>query len=432
MKRLLLIAPCGEKANLSDGSLDEKYSPPLGLLYIGTTVKDVGTVKIIDAYNRNYADSEILDQASTFNPDIIGISINFFFSMKPAIRLLKKLRLKFKNAIIICGGNAATYTHEDLLKEGFDYVSMYEGENTYKDIVLSPTKDLTHIKGLSYLRESCVYTSKRGEIIELDSLPFPDYSLLDGYQDYFVAISSSRGCPYDCFYCSTKQMWGTKWRRRSAESIYNELVEQSKLYKSDDRLKVAFSDDNFLVDKKRFLRLSELFEEGNIKCDIGFSARIELVTKEILEKAKQIGVRSMFFGVESGSSRMLQKLDRKYTKEDVVEVVKQCADVGINVTTSFMVGIPGENANDVEDTFSLIRNMPAADIQVHVCTALPGTDMWNNPSKYGITSDINKENIGDIDHGASFDTQFFSRESIDEIYMKAYALKSCKTRIRVI
>lgn len=430
MKRIMFIAPRSEKTDLFDGSEVSKFSPPLGLLYIGSYIKDVSNIRVIDAYNRNYDDEYVIKEAEKFNPDLIVISINFFFSMKLGVALMKKMKPLFQHSIFVCGGNAATYTHVKLLKEGFDYVSLHEGETTFREIALCKESNLNKIEGLSYLKDGEVVSSRRKDIMDLDSLPVPDYTLLDGYEDYLIIISSSRGCPYDCFYCSTKQMWGINWRRRSAESIYKELTQQALLFKSDKRLKVSFSDDNFLVEKKRFLALASLIEQGDLEFEIGFSARIELVNSEVLEIAKKMGVNSMFFGVESGSSRMLKKLNRRYTKEKVVEVIKTCDDIGIQVTASFMVGIPGENQQDVKETFDLIRSLASCNIQVHVCTALPGTDMWLNPNKYGIISPIDKDNLGNIDHGASFDTMYFSRAGIDDVYMKAYALKTCKMRIR--
>lgn len=181
---------------------------------------------------------------------------------------------------------------------------------------------------------------------------------------------------------------------------------------------------------ERFFQLADLFEKNSLKCNIGFSARIELVNEEILTRAKEMGTRSIFFGIESGSEKMLKKLNRRYTKDSVIEKVKICEKLGIKVTTSFMIGIPGEDEDDVNETFSLIRKLPNKDIQVHVCTALPGTDMSNNPEKYGIIGDISDEKIGNIDYGSSFDTVSFSREEIDILYMKALALVTSKERIK--
>lgn len=225
-------------------------------------------------------------------------------------------------------------------------------------------------------------------------------------------------------------MWGIQWRKRSAQSIFDEIVAQMELYGYSDSVNVSFCDDNFLVDKARFYQLADLFKAHSLKCNIGYSARIELVDREILTKAKEMGTRSIFFGIESGSERMLKKLNRRYSKESVIEKVRICTELGISATTSFMIGIPGENIDDVNETFDLIRRLPNKDIQVHVCTALPGTDMCNDPEKYGIISDISNDKIGNIDYGSSFDTINFTREEIDSIYMRAFALVTSKERIK--
>lgn len=430
MKKVLLLSPHCEENILNSANADKKYSPPLGLLYLATNVKYIANIKILDAYNRNYSDEYILEEINKFRPDIVGISINFFFSMNPGIVLAKKIRERFKDIILFCGGNAATYSCDKMLREGFDYVSLHEGENTFREMMLAPTNDFRNIEGIAYLDIDGVHASKRDDIVDLDTLPIPDYSFLEGYQDYSIMISSSRGCPYNCFYCSTKQMWGIHWRKRSAQSIFNEIKTQMELFGYSNNVNVSFCDDNFLVDRERFFQLAELFEKDSLKCNIGFSARIELVNEEILTKAKEMGTKSIFFGIESGSEKMLKKLNRRYTKESVLEKITLCEKMGISVTTSFMIGIPGEQTDDVKETFSLIRSLPNKNIQIHVCTALPGTDMWIEPEKYGIISEISDEKIGNIDYGSSFDTKYFSREEIDAIYMRAYALVTSKERIK--
>lgn len=430
MKKVLLLSPRCEENILNTVNVEKQYSPPLGLLYLATSVKDIANVKIIDAYNRNYSDDYILEEIEKMQPEIVGISINFFFSMNTSIMLAKKIRAKFKDLVIFCGGNAATYSHEKLLKEGFDYVSLHEGELTFREMMLFPTNDFRKMKGIAYLDADGVHSSLREDIVDLDTLPIPDYSFLEGFQDYSIVISSSRGCPYNCFYCSTKQMWGINWRKRSAKSIFDEIKKQMELFGYSNNVNVSFSDDNFLVDRERFFQLANLFEQNNLRCNIGFSARIELVDEEILKRAKEMGTRSIFFGIESGSEKMLKKLNRRYTKESVLEKVSLCEKMGINVTTSFMIGIPGEDDDDVNETFSLIRSLPNKNIQVHVCTALPGTDMWNDPHKYGIVTEISDEKVGNIDYGSSFDTENYSRDEIDDIYMRAYALVTAKGRIR--
>lgn len=157
----------------------------------------------------------------------------------------------------------------------------------------------------------------RDDIVDLDTLPFPDYTFLEDYKDYSIMISSGRGCPYNCFYCSTKQMWGINWRKRSATSIFNEIKLQAELFKRDE-----------------------------MKCNIGFTARIELVNKGKGDRNKKY-----FLVIESGSEKMLKTPNRKYTKELVLKKVQLCEKLGINVTTSFMMGIPGEKIEDVQVTF---------------------------------------------------------------------------------
>ena len=396
-----------------------KKSPSLGALYLGAQVKSLCDFYIIDAFNNFLSLDEAVEKIHALQPDYVGFGVNFSSVLNFAVDAAKIIKTRWPGIKIVFGGNVSTYRCEELIKQDYvDYVFLNEAETSFRKFVeniIQGRNNFDDIDGLAYKRDgNMVVRPHKTYIQQLDNLPLPDFSLLQAPEDYTASIISSRGCPYDCFYCSTKQMWGTTWRRRSAEHILSEIVSLRKQLKTRE---IEFCDDNFLVDKNRFRELVRLLLLRKIKIITGFSARVELIDAEVLELAGKINVQGIFLGIESGSERVLKKMNRRYSVEDIYRISDLCLKHGVIPIASFMIGLPFETEADALETLKVMRKISTPKIQIHICMPLVGTDIFNNPAHYGVKIDYPKALAGLIDDVPAMHTSAFTPKQVMEYYL---------------
>jgi radical SAM superfamily enzyme YgiQ (UPF0313 family) len=417
--------PCVQQTRRSHESL--------GLLYLATLVQDIHEVHVVNAVLDGLDEDEVVKNIAKINPDLVGVSINFAPTLASGVSIVKKLRQSGFDGFVVAGGNTATFLCRELLSHGFaDIVVLNEGEVTFTELarVLRNRRaddlydELMKIKGIAFReRKGGVYvTEKRGFINDLDRLPYPNR---DYHREFYrssdtAVIITSRGCPFDCFYCSTNQMWGRKWRARSPENIISEMKQVRNRYPTIDCF--DFIDDNFLVSRHRIEKMANMLRAEELDIKFGFSTRVEHVDKKLLDILSGAGAKGMFVGVESGSTRVLQLMNRRYTPAEVIDKVAYAESLGIRVTASFMIGLPFESEQDIEGTFKLLREIPASKTQCHIFTPLVGTPCYDKPQEFGIV--LYESNPGNItlDQEAYIDTRYFSRSRIGSFHRKAISI----------
>ena len=405
----------------------------LGLLYLATQVEDMHEVHVLNAVLDGLDEDEIVKKIGKIDPDLVGVSMNFAPALASGVSVVKKLRQSGFDGFVLAGGNAATFLWSDLLANHFiDIVVLNEAEVTFTELVsVLPNMraddlldELMKIKGIAFRERNggvCV-TEKRGFINDLDRLPFPNR---DYHEEFYTssdaaAIITSRGCPFDCFYCSTNQMCGSKWRARSPENIIREIKQVRNRYPNIDSF--HFIDDNCLVSRHRIEKLANVIRAEKLGIKFGFSTRIEQVDKKLLDMLSGAGATGMLVGIESGSTRVLQLMNRRYTSGEVIDKVAHAESLGIRVTASFMIGIPFESEQDVRETFKLLREIPASKTQCHIFTPFVGTPCYDKPEDFGIV--LYESNPGNIslDQEAYIDTRYFSRKRIQSLHRKAISI----------
>ncbi|RPD35189.1 hypothetical protein HWHPT5561_08930 [Petrotoga sp. HWH.PT.55.6.1] len=289
-----------------------KEETSLGLLYLATEIQDICEVKVIDAPLEDKEDQEIINEIEKIDPEIVGISVNFANALNSAKKIAKRLKNNNFKGFLILGGNTATFLYEQLLTKNYaDIIVLHEGETTFKELLTTVKKyfsnksslweELSRIKGIAFKNgNNLVVTDKRDSIKDLDSIKIPERDYLDNYYQNTntISIISSRGCPYNCYYCSTNAMW-KNWRSRSAKNIVAEIEYIKKKYPNINHF--SFVDDNFLVNRKRAEEFAQLLLAKKLDINFDFLTRIEHVNEDILKTLKKVGLTNMFFGVESGS-----------------------------------------------------------------------------------------------------------------------------------
>ncbi len=399
-------------------------SMPLGICYLASYLEKNGIdTDVIDAIgsgidlSRNY-DGEFVYIGLEFGDiakllgdcDVIGISANFSVQQRLILELVRYLRKKYPKTPIILGGNEATINYDIYLKNGADYIVMGEGEEALLDLVKSIEKGRKplRVNGIAFYNKGRLVLNNKKYIERLDNLPFParDKLPLKNYwkakrshgpvTKKFTSIITSRGCPYNCSFCSSSLFWSRMWRKRSIESVLNEIGQCVKEFGITE---FEFEDDNLTLDTKR---AKELFR-GIIKQGLKISwttpngVRSDHVDDEMLELMKKSGCMHLTFAPESGSKRILKEVYNKSIDIDrITALVKKCNSIGIRTACFFVVGTPVETEIDRIETKRYIIELArhgADEVGIFPCVPYPGTEI----RKFFNMHDIKEELIiGDI------------------------------------
>ncbi|MBA7701331.1 Anaerobic magnesium-protoporphyrin IX monomethyl ester cyclase [subsurface metagenome] len=223
----------------------------------------------------------------------------------------------------------------------------------------------------------------RSKNIDLDSLPFLAYHLLPWrrYKPHpphgralpFATIITSRGCPYQCSYCS-KPVFGNKFRGQSSERVVDEVA----YYKDRFGIKeFAFYDDVFTLDKKRAFAIADNIIKRDLKICWTCEARVNLVDKELLRHMRQAGCYAIAYGIESASQEILDILNKGITLEQIEEAIRITREVGMQTVGYFMIGSPGENLETIRKTIQFAKKLKLDFAQFAITTPFPGTELYN-------------------------------------------------------
>jgi anaerobic magnesium-protoporphyrin IX monomethyl ester cyclase len=198
-------------------------------------------------------------------------------------------------------------------------------------------------------------------------LPYIDTKPVD-------TMSILRGCPYQCTYCETRELWGTSCRAFSPQRVIDEIKNITENYGTRG---IYFVGDNFTINKNRTIELCCKIKENRLDLKWTCETRADLVNKEVLSEMKSAGCQTIFFGTESGSPRIQQKLGKNIDLEEVKRTFELTRQVGIKTATSFMLGVPGETAEDMQATFKFAKSLHADVVMFNIYIACPGSKLYD-------------------------------------------------------
>jgi len=371
-----------------------KYpQPPLGLASIAAVLERQNyQVEILDANALPLSESEVTREIG--NVDIIGITAMTPF-INSAIKVAKEIKKEKPGSTVIVGGAHVTVLPEETLRNvpEIDIIVRGEGEETAVELyeALKSGNRLQNVRGITY-RDNGGVTSNpmRPLIADLDSLPLPAYHLLPlhryklhpphGRKLPFMAMLTSRGCPYNCVFCS-KPVFGHKFRPQSPQRIAGEVEYLGEKFKIKE---IAFYDDLFTLDKKRITQLAEEFKQRDLSIPWACETRVDLVTEELLKAMKEAGCYMIAYGIESGNQTILNNLRKKITIAQVRKAIRLTHDIGIQSIGYFMLGSPGETPATIRQTIDFANYLPLDFAQFSVTIPFPGTDLYNLYLEQGI------------------------------------------------
>ncbi len=367
---------------------------PLGLLYLaGALEKDNHKILVKNYYGKDWDKSkdEIISVIKDYSPDILGLSCSTM-NRTSCFKISKIAKEINPNMKIIMGGVHATSTYKQIL-ENFpvDAILLGEGEISIPKLVgaLGENKSLKNVNGIAFKDKGKVYVNPRLEFItNLDELPIPRHELfVDNIKETGEAIMiTSRGCPFNCIFCSTTEYWGRRWRPRSAKNVVDEM--EYIIKNVPEVKKIRINDDTFLLDNQRVIDICNEMQRRNIKIRWWGWGRLDVITKEMLLKLKESGFENIGYGVESGSTKMLKVMNKQITKEQIKRAIKITNEVGLKYHIFLMVGNPGETWETVKESSDFLKELENLKIEnVGKLQIYPNTQIYELAKKQGIIDD---------------------------------------------
>jgi radical SAM superfamily enzyme YgiQ (UPF0313 family) len=388
-KRILLIEPSG---NLP------YYILPLSLAYLKSNTPNRHLVKILDCSSDGVAaDSQSFKNSiRDFDPDIVGISASMQ-TYEEAILAAKTIKSISSDIVTVMGGSHPSIFAEQVMQDNtVDYVFRGEAELAFPIFVdkLSSDKDFSSIKGLVYRKNGDIIKNEINLEEDLDKIVIPDYESIrikeyieNGYSygglyGKSAPIWITRGCPYACSFCSASQINGKKIRHHSIRYAVDWI---DHLYQNFGIRQFAIVDDNFTFFNeyvKDFCRtIIDLIKERHFKEKIFFATpngiRIDRVDDEMLGLMREAGWRSITVAPESGSRKTLKRMRKDLDPDTVPGMIERIKAAKMDVRAFFLVGYPGETADDIEQTVRLIRRCKIDGLILGRFLPIPGTPIFN-------------------------------------------------------
>ena len=330
-------------------------------------------------------------------PDVVGISALSTAQYKNAELVAIISKEANPKVITVFGGADPSVRFKSILENQYcDYCVVGEGEQTFYDFIksLSLHLPLENIKGLAYKLNGAIQYEPRIFTTNLDEFPFPALDLIDidayllskdlyrgrsNIRENSITLITSRGCPYNCVFCSIRLHMGQRYRAHSPEYVVKLLKLCIDKYGITN---FHFEDDNLTCDKRRFEAILDRIIEENlqIRWDTPNGVRADSLNYNILKKIKQSGCSQLTLAIESGNQRVLDQVIKKKTKlEYSIEIVKYCKELKISTYAFYVIGLPGETINEMKDTTNLAIKLfkeynlsPLFD----VATPLYGTELY--------------------------------------------------------
>jgi len=372
---------------------------PLGLLSLAAVLRSAGhNVKIFD---RNVEDGSIKKYLK-FEPELVGLTSFTGPMLLDAIYLSSIFRKHLDVPIVWGGIHASLLPQQTIENPNIDIVVVGEGEETILELAdcIEQGQDLENVQGIYWKKQKngthkIVQNAPRPFIRNLDSLPFPTWDLLDKQKYFktslgwnrssfaFFSIQSSRGCPYNCGFCYNTVFNKRKWRPKSPERVVEEIAFLKETYRAKT---ILFVDDNFAVSPKRAMKISQGIVKNKLDVNFHIDCRVDLLSKQVAKFLRVAGCDQIYFGIESGSPRILRFINKGITLKQALHAVRLCRKLGIMSSTSFIMGFPTETIEDIAYTCRFIYQLNPDSLLLKFFVPYPGSPLYNYVIKHNLFS----------------------------------------------
>jgi len=379
---------------------------PIWLSYATALVNKKHETRLVDAPAWNWDRNDVIDDVKKFKPNLIVMDSSFP-SLNNDIEVAESIKQSYGAdlKIVLVGPPASQFSNEILNSDGIDIVARLEYDSTIEELAdrLENEENLEDIKGISYKENGEIIHNPDREFTnseDLDKIPFVSkvYKEHLNVKDYFlgsslypeIQIFTGRGCPFHCTFCSWPQtLMGRKYRVRSVKNVLDELEWiQNNLPEVKE---VFFEDDTFTIDKKRVLEFCQQYRERGLQVTWACNARVGL-DYETMKEMKESNCRLLIVGYESGNDEILKNIKKGITVEEIKNFAEDAKRAGLLVHGDFIIGLPGETKQTIENTKKLIKETKSDILQVSVASPFPGTEFyeWCKEEGFLITEDPNE------------------------------------------
>lgn len=363
-----------------------KPYPPLGILYISAYLKEKNVpCTVFDSTFSTFKDQ--LAYIEKEKPKVLAIYTNLMTKIK-VIKLINAIKSNdiLNETKVILGGPDITFNCENYLNTGADILVIGEGEQTTYELyqAIIQKQSFHAITGIAFLENNeIIKTISRKKFKDLSTLPLPDRAAIpvEKYLNTWkthhgkssITVSTQRGCPYTCKWCSTA-VYGLSYRRRPAKLVVAELKHLKETYNPDA---IWFVDDVFTVSHKWIGEFHTEMKKANLKIPFEIITRAERLNDEVLKKLKEIGCFRIWIGAESGSQKIIDAMDRRVEVETVKEMIQKTNAYGMESGTFIMLGYPGETEKDINDTIKYLKEANPTHYTITIAYPIKGTSLYN-------------------------------------------------------
>jgi len=375
--------------------------PPLGIETLAPIIREHGhDVHLFDTCHPEMKEDNIVLALTEDKPDIIALSFLSTTSYPAAQHMAQKLKQESPNTPIIFGGVFATMNAKNILADCpyVDFIGVGEGEELLPDF-LENLNEPENLAGLVWRSgDEIVKNEDRPLVSDLDKFPYPDRTTLpiDYIEsmpldvpavlslDRFCTIQTSRGCPYKCIYCDIPALSAGKWRYRSPEHVLGEMQQlNDRGYRS-----IYFTDDHFLLHQKRIEEICQGIIDRKFEFNWGCEGRVDSKAVDQLPLMAKANCNFLAFGVESGSQKVLDRLKKNQSLDQINNAVSEAKRHGIGTTHGFfMVGSPGETVEDIIESFRFAAKLKLDTFGFNRLCTYRGTPLWQEYVDQGIIED---------------------------------------------
>lgn len=390
-----------------------------------------GLLKVYPLYLEGIKDKnhpiwrEIESTISNYCPDIIGIT--FMSTKMGAVQQIVQIaKTQCPEVPVVLGGVHPSVLYRSTLEQTkADIAVIGEGEVTFSELIKeleSHNPDIYKIQGIAYRspNEKIVVTPPRPLIRDLDLLPIPDRESLLNLESYrpddLSMIMTSRGCPYNCTFCSS--IWERRVRNRSIPHLLKEIKYLQDRFQTQN---IYFKDDTFTIDKKRIYKFCNDIKQNNIQIQWECLTRIELIDEDLLIVMQRSGLFNLKIGIETGSPRLLKETNKNISIDQIKKGAALLKKLNMKWSAFFMIGYPDETEEEISQTRQFIEEIQPTYVSMSILVPYPGCSYYYDLEKAGKISEYSDWNLYDP---FSLETQF--TQKIDRDKFKEIAIDTMK------
>jgi anaerobic magnesium-protoporphyrin IX monomethyl ester cyclase len=324
----------------------------LGLGYIASYVRSKG-YKNVEVFNFNRTPlATLIPKLASFKPKYVGISVPYTTAYANALKVAKLVKESNPNTVVVMGGvHPSANPMEVIDNEYVNYVVKGWGELAFYSILEGETTTVIDFP-----------------VEDLDSLPFPDRPI---FNRNHIAVMTSRGCPFECSFCCVNALYNKRWKARSPENVIKEIKQLNVNY-------ISFDDDNLTLHRDRAEKLFLLLKkECNVKWNTPNGVYMNTLDYDLLRVMKSSGCYALVLPIESGDDFIRNKVMGKNSKKEKIrEVVKSCKELGILTLGCFVIGMPGETMDSMNNSLEFAKELLPDSINVACATPYPGSPLY--------------------------------------------------------